>query len=424
MCKEEISLARLLILGGSNSQLNSVLRTKGKGHTVIVADYFEDAPGKEFSDYSELASTFDAEGCLAVARKYQIDGILTVGTDQPVLTCAKVAHELELPFFLDVETAIAVTHKKVMKRIFNESNIPNVEYKILSEDFTEDELEGLRFPLVIKPLDSQGQRGVYKVCSLQEIQQLLPSVLSYSREKEILAEEYYDSEEITVSGWVRDSKVYILTVTDRQTISNYPHIGICIAHNFPSKHLSDYYSEIEALTEKIVNAFRINNGPIYFQMLIGSEGIKVNEIACRIGGAYEDELIPAITGVDILDMLINYAAGQKIDYSALEKHDLKKNTNTAMVQMIFTKPGTIGMMTPMHKILELPGAIAGRFNYKEGSAVQEIQNATQRVGYMIFAGDSTENLRLRIEQAINIMEIKDTQGIDMLIDLLHMGKSN
>ncbi len=410
----------MLILGGSNSQLNAVLRAKEKGHTVIVADYYEDAPGKEFSDYSVLTSTFDAQGCLAVARKYKIDGILTVGTDQPVLTCAKVADELELPFFLNVETAKAVTHKKVMKSIFAQNKIPSAQYRLLKEDFTEGELSGLKFPLVIKPLDSQGQRGVYKVSSLQEIQSLLPSVLSYSRENEILVEEFYESEEITLSGWVRDSTVHILTVTDRQTISNYPHIGICIAHNFPSKYLSAYFYEIKELTENIVQAFKIKNGPIYFQMLIGSDGIKVNEIACRIGGAYEDELIPAITRVDILDMVINHAAGQEIDYSALEEYDLKKNTNQAIVQMIFTKPGTIGTMTQMQKVLALPGAIAGRLNYHEGSVIQEIQNATQRVGYMIFQSNSSVNLRRRIAQAFETMEIRDTQGKDMLIDLIDM----
>lgn len=369
-----------------------------------------------------MTSTFDVEGCLAIARKYKIDGILTVGTDQPVLTCAKVANELKLPFFLDVKTAKAVTHKKVMKSIFKENKIPSAEYRLIKEDFTEDELKGLRFPLVIKPLDSQGQRGVYKVCSLQHIQSLLPSVLSYSRENEILVEEFYESEEITVSGWVRDRTVNILTVTDRQTISNYPHIGICIAHNFPSKYLSTCFHEIKELTEKIVRAFRIKNGPIYFQMLIGSDGIMINEIACRIGGAYEDELIPVITGVDILDMLINHAAGQKNNFSALEEYDLKKNTNHATVQMIFTKPGTIGTMSQIHEIMELPGAIAGRFNYHEGSTIQEIQNATQRVGYMIFQSDSLVKLRLRVAQAFERMKIRDKQGKDMVIDLLNIEK--
>ncbi|WP_019849190.1 ATP-grasp domain-containing protein [Desulfitobacterium sp. PCE1] len=412
-------MARLLILGGSNTQLNSVLRAKEKGHTVIVADYFEDAPGKKFADYGELTSTFDVEGCLSIARKYKIEGILTVGTDQPVLTCAKVANELGLSFFLDIEQAKAVTHKKVMKKIFKENKIPSAEFRFINNNFHDDELKGLRFPLVIKPLDSQGQRGVYKVSSLQQIRSLLPNVMSYSRENEILVEEFYESEEITLSGWVRDGRTHLLTVTDRQTISRDLHIGICIAHNFPSKHQPAYHGEIQELMDKIVKAFGIENGPIYFQILIGSEGIKINEIACRIGGAYEDELLPVLTGVDVLEMLINHATGHEVNYSALERYDCYKNTNHATVQMIFTVPGTVGMMTPMKEIMALPGAISGRYNYHIGSTIQEIQNATQRVGYMIFLSDSAESLRLKIEKAFEKIEIRDTQGENMLIDLLY-----
>ncbi|AGA70381.1 phosphoribosylamine-glycine ligase [Desulfitobacterium dichloroeliminans LMG P-21439] len=412
-----MTLARLLILGGSNIQINAILRAKEKGHMVIVADYLDDAPGKKFADYSELTSTFDAQGCLAVARKYKIDGILTVGTDQPVLTCAKVANELGLPSFLDSEQAQAVTHKKVMKKIFKENEIPSAEYRLIQKDFEEAELGAIRFPAVMKPLDSQGQRGVYKVESLQQIRSLLPDVLSYSREDEILIEEFYPSEEITLSGWVRDRKAHILTVTDRQTIANGQHIGICIAHHFPSKYLAEYAKEIEELTDKIVQAFDIQCGPIYFQMLIGSEGIKVNEIACRIGGAYEDELLPVITGVDILEMLILHASGQDVDYTALEHYELKNNTNHASVQMIFTKPGTIGRMAPMEGIVVRSGAITGGFNYDVGSTIQEIQNATQRVGYMLFQGDSATGLKTKIEKALACLEIRDIQGKNMLVDL-------
>jgi hypothetical protein len=108
-------MPRLLVLGGSNSQLNAILRAREKGHTVIVTDYLDDAPGKKFSSFSEMISTFAAEGCLEVARKHEIDGVLTLGTDQPVLTCARIAQELGIPSFLDVETARSVTYKKVMK---------------------------------------------------------------------------------------------------------------------------------------------------------------------------------------------------------------------------------------------------------------------------------------------------------------------
>jgi formate-dependent phosphoribosylglycinamide formyltransferase (GAR transformylase) len=180
---------KLLILGGSNAQLNAVKRAKDMGHTVIVSDYYEDAPAKGISDFAELVSTFDIYKNIEVAEKYKVDGVLTLGTDQPVYTAARIADALGLPSFLDIETAKAVTNKRVMKGIFQANDIPTANFRIIAKGFTEEQLEGLRFPVVVKPLDSQGQRGVYKLDSITEISTIFDEILSFSSEKEILVEE-------------------------------------------------------------------------------------------------------------------------------------------------------------------------------------------------------------------------------------------
>jgi carbamoylphosphate synthase large subunit len=235
---------KLLLLGGSNVQLNAARRAKEKGHTVIISDYYKDAPAKKISDYGELVSTFDIDLNIEVAGKYEIDGVFTLGTDQPVYTAARVASECGLPALISPETAKAATNKKVMKKLFKENKIPTLNYRIIGKNFADDDLTGLRLPVVVKPLDSQGQRGVYKLDSIEEIRAVFSDVISFSRENEILVEEYYPSDEITVSGWVHKDKAYILTVTDRICYKSFPHIGICTAHNFPSKFLEEFHGEI------------------------------------------------------------------------------------------------------------------------------------------------------------------------------------
>ncbi|NWO06637.1 MAG: ATP-grasp domain-containing protein, partial [Alteromonadaceae bacterium] len=243
---------RLLILGGGSCQINSILKAKSKGVEVIVSDYYDDAVGKEYSDFGELVSTFDAKGNIEVAKKYDIDGIMTVGTDQPIYTVARVAEAVKIPSFLDVDTAKAVTNKKIMKKIFVENDIPTTKYRLLEENFCENDLQGLNFPVVMKPLDSQGQRGIYKIHSINGIRDNIRDTLSYSREDKIIVEEYYENDEITVSGWVKDGKTKIILVTDRVTYNDDVHIGVCIAHHFPSKHLKGYYHQIKEITEKLV----------------------------------------------------------------------------------------------------------------------------------------------------------------------------
>lgn len=406
---------KILVLGGSYSQINAVYKLKAKGHTVIVSDYYEDAPAKQFSDYSELVSTFDVAGNIEIARKYNIDGVMTLGTDQPVYTAARVAEELNLPSLINADTAKAVTNKKIMKQRFVEYGIPTSRHRILKEDFDDAELECISFPVVIKPLDSQGQRGVYKLDSIKEVRAAFRDVLSYSREKEILLEEYYESDEITLSGWVRDEWVHVLAVTDRVTYSNGPHIGICTAHDFPTKHKDRYCYDIMRITREIVQAFNIRNGPVYFQMLIGEEGIKVNEVACRIGGAYEDELIPLLTGVDILDMVIGAALGENIDFTALKGYDFSRNNKAASVQMIFTRPGRIKYIGDMDEIRQLPGVAYSRYILKPDYEVKEITNATQRAGYMIIQGENRDVLSSNIKRAYNELKIYDERMRNMIL---------
>lgn len=405
---------RLLILGGGSGQLGLIKKAKELGHQVVVSDYLADAPGKKIADFSSLSSTFDYEANLKTAKKYDVDAVLTAGTDQPVYTAAKLAEKLNLIQYLKSSTAAAVTNKKIMKKKFSETGIATVKYKILSADFNDDQLSDFKRPFVVKPLDSQGQRGVFKLDSTAELREKFKEVLSYSRENEILIEEYYPSAEITVSAWVKDNKAKILTVTDRLCFQKDIHIGICSSHLFPSRYLEKHHSEIKALTEKIVNEFKIENGPIYFQFLIGSEGIKVNEIACRIGGAYEGVSIPALTGVDILKMMVNLAADNKIDYKKFDNYELKENNKHLSAQLFFAAPAEIAEITAVEKIKRLPGVLACGFNYKLGEKINKIENAAARAGHFIVLAENKSQLRARVARVYDNLEIKNKKGKNLI----------
>lgn len=409
----------LMILGASNAQINAIKRVKAMGLQCLVTDYYKNPIGKQYANFHEIASTFDSKATLEAAKKYKINGIMTVGTDQPVLTVAKVAKALNLPSFLPVETAYKVTNKKAMKQLFSENNIPTVEYRIIHQGFSDKELENLSFPVVVKPLDSQGQRGIYVLSNEDEIRNCFEQVLSFSRGKEILVESYYPSDEITISGWVKDKKAKILTITDRISFKEKDKIGICLSHEFPSKYLKSNKQELENITDSIVKAFNIENGPIYFQMLIGNEGIKVNEIACRIGGAYEDLVIPLLTDVDILKMVIDFSTNNKnndsIYNNLINIYDIEKNNKYSSVQLFFLKEGIISKMTPEDEIKSLKGVYSIGYNYKVGDKISKIQNATARAGYVIVTGSNKGDLSENIINLYRKMQILDENNQNMII---------
>ncbi len=415
---------KLLILGGGSAQVSAIKKAKTKGHQVIVSDYYKDAPGKNYADYTELASTFDIKGNIKVGKKYDIDGVMTVGTDQPVYTAAQIANNLNLPFFLSLQTAKGVTNKRNMKNTFQKYNIPTTTFRIIDKEFSVSDLEDLNFPVVIKPLDSQGQRGVFKLNSPGEIRKRFAQVLQFSREKEILVEEYYPSKEITISGWVKDGKLYILSITDRIRYHDSLHIGICTAHIFPSSFLESHYKDIEEVSKSIVRGFEINNGPIYFQMLLGKEGIKVNEIACRIGGAYEGDFMPYLTGVDILDLMVDLSLGFNIKSNTLENYSIIDNKKWLSVQLFFARPGKVEKVTAIEELIGLADLMQAGINFNIGDTIGKIENATERAGYFIVKGHSRENLKRNIYRVFNHLKICDRSGKNLVIRELGIVERN
>jgi biotin carboxylase len=303
-----------------------------------------------------------------------------------------------------------------MKKIFLQNAIPTANYRLIGKSFKKSEIEGISFPAVIKPVDSQGQRGIYKVDSAEEIKRHIADTLSFSREDAVLIEEYYESDEITVNGWLENGKLTLLSVVDRVTLSTENRIGICIAHNFPSVHLSKYYDEIEDVTEKIVSVFGFENGPVYFQYLIGEEGIRVNEIAMRIGGAYEDITLPMISGIDVLDMLIDSVKGRHRNYQKMNDYSLGVNEVFLSTQMFFLRPGKISKIIYCEAGLKKCGAEKVYIAVKENDKIGGIKNATARAGYFIVRGKSYEDMADNIKKAYEEIKILDENGENMIIN--------
>jgi len=414
---------RLMVLGGSSNQVDLIKKAKQQGDTVILVDYLSDCAGKEYADIHLLISTFDIEGIEKAALEYDVRGIVTAGTDQPILSAASASEKLGFNFYCDKKTAKAVTNKRVMKKIFKANDIPSAEYRLIGRDFIDEELESIKFPVVIKPVDAQGQRGVYKLNSIAEIREKIEDTLSYSSEDKALVEEYFLNDEITVNGWVEDGKTTILSVVDRVTFEKNKHIGICLCHNFPSVHLTAHRIEIEEMTERIVEAFDIKNGPIYFQYLIGKKRMIVNEIAMRIGGAYEGLTLPMIADVDILKMVLEFAKYGKVDTTALEKYDHFKNKIYLSTQLFFCRPGKVSSMTPKEELKNLPYLKTVYYEYSEGDEIHKIENATARAGYFIAEGNSFENMVDNVNSVFEKMEILDYNGTNLVVKYKeYMGK--
>jgi hypothetical protein len=265
----------------------------------------------------------------------------------------------------------------------------------------------------MKPLDSQGQRGVFKVNTVDEIRLYAEKTLACSREDEFLIEEYYPHNEITVSGWIHRGRTTILTITDRITRDTSPSIGICFAHRYPSIY-ADESDMITRITERVASVLELREGPLYLQLLRGADGYKVNEVACRIGGAYEEYVIPAVTGVPIVDMQIQLALGKTTDPMKWFNGSQASKAG-ALVLLFFVRAGTVAEVGDADAILELPGVLACEYFLSPGDVVGSIRDATQRAGVVVMAVSDRLELDVLLEEVESRLVVRDENWYNMII---------
>ena len=146
---------KALVLAGGLPQIALINELKKRGIVTVLADYFENPVAKEYADIFYRESTLDVEAITRVAKREKVDFLITVCTDQALLTVAKVSEELGLPCYIDYQTALNVTNKSYMKRIFAEKNIPTAHFAVMAK-LEEECIRKLNYPLIER---SQGGAG-------------------------------------------------------------------------------------------------------------------------------------------------------------------------------------------------------------------------------------------------------------------------
>lgn len=403
---------RLLVLGGGRHQKVLIQRAEGRGVRTVIADYYPDAPGKAFASYPTMVDAMDIEANVALAREYGVRGLVTVGTDQPVNTMAAVSRRLGLPCYLSPESARLATRKDAMRAAFARAGLINPPYAVV-EDPEDGSAAALGFPLVVKPTDSQGQRGTRRVESSADLAPALRHALASSRSGLAIAEAFLPGFEVTINAWVSGGEARVLMVTDRVTFNPAPALGICFQHIFPSLRAAGRGDEVRAVAAGVQRAYGIEDGPLYIQAIVGAESMVVIEASCRVGGGHEASLIPRLTGVSILDRVIDLALGQRpaplefeYDEDAVPEH--------ALVQFLLAERGVIAERGDFASLIAGGQIEEGEYYYALGHECRPIENSLGRVGYFVAVDRDRAALLARARRAYEACSLTDARGQELL----------
>ena len=271
-----------LVLAGGFPQIDLINELKGRGIYTVLADYYAEPVAKPFADKFYQVSTLDIEAITNVAKTENVDFLITVCTDQALLTVAKVSEDLGLPCYIDYQTGLNVTNKSYMKKVFEEYGIPSAKHTVMGV-FDGSRLEKMTYPLIVKPVDCNSSKGVVKAFGRDELIKAFDKAVEYSRTNTAIVEEFIEGIELSVDVYVEEGKAHVLAVTNSDKIKDDEKFVI-FRSKYPIVRSEIVNQKIADASQKIADAFGIKNAPMLIQLIVRGDEIYVLEFSARTGG--------------------------------------------------------------------------------------------------------------------------------------------
>lgn len=377
----------ILVFGVGELQKSIIGRAHNKGLFVIGIDPCADAFCKDDADAFEIVGGQDYEGTLAVAKKYNVSAVVTAATDKPLVMMARVAKELNLPFY-SVETAQWSTDKYQMKQRFIAGEVPCAKGRLVK---SAQETADFVYPVIVKPRDNSGSRGV-KLCRTQEeLQSCIDEALEYSHLDSVLVEEFIEGQEYSIESLHYNGKTEVIQFTEKKT-TEFPY-NVELGHKQPANLTEKQRNAVRDVIAKIGEALHFENCPSHTELKINERGVFVIETSPRLGGDYiTSSLVPLSTGINIEDQLLNIALGEPVD------------TKTGRVEKasgvcFFSLPeGTVTAIDEKIKdVSTWPGVVDFNLKLKVGDKVNKITSSLNRYGQFIVMSEKREEIDSLVE---------------------------
>ena len=301
---------RLLILGAGAGQLPAILKAVDLGLFVITADYLPENVGHRFSSQSINCSTVDKAGILAAAKELGIDGITTIASDVATATVAFVVDHLGLPG-CSLRTAEAMSNKARFRTVQQQHGASGPAF-VAGQEFGEIEksMVLLNPPLMFKPADASGSRGISRVDRMehQACMEAFDYARSYSRSNTVCVEEFIEGIEVGGDGFLLDGHLQFVTITHKHK-SGY----IVTGHSLPTNVSDEDQHRVLYELDANCRAVGYTEGPLNFDIIVSADAVTVLEMSPRLGGNGIPEIIARGTAVDLIAATLWFALGKEFE---------------------------------------------------------------------------------------------------------------
>ena len=381
----------LLIIGGGIETIPGIRLAKEMDLRVVVSDRNPNAPGFACADDQLLADTYDIEATVAAARdyhfqKYRISGVMCIASDVP-LTVASVAADLCLPG-ISLNSARLAMDKLAMKNAFYDSGVPIPWYNsVKSAEHLAEIADRKGLPIVIKPVDSRGARGVLRLTSEVDLQWAYDYARNYSPTGRVMAEEFLTGPQVSTESLVINRETFTPGFSDRnyEFIDRYAPNIIENGGDMPSILCFEIQESVRKVVAEAATSLGITDGVVKGDIVVHQGKPYIIELAARLSGGYFcSHQIPLNTGVDLVGTAIRQALGERLSSDGLAPLFSKGVSQ----RFLFPSPGKVVSIQNVAEVAERPEIALCEIRIAVGKLVGPVDSHPARVGVVIATGDN------------------------------------
>ncbi|AFV02089.1 putative carbamoyl-phosphate-synthetase [Dehalobacter sp. DCA] len=394
---------KILMLGGSYFQVPSIKAARNMGYYVVSCDYIPENPGHKFADEYHNVSTTDKEAVLNLAKRLKIDGIVCYASDPAAITAAYVAEKMGFPTN-PYESVEVLSNKDLFRNFLAENGFKTPKAKgYTSINKAIEDIHSFTLPVMIKPVDSSGSKGVSRVFEVSELEEKAIYALSFSRAKRFIMEEYTEKYGYQVAGdgfSVNGQLVFRCFANEHfESDSSNPYVPI--GESWPYNMPQRLHDKIHCEVQRLLTLLDMKDGAYNFDIRIDrNENIYLMEVGPRNGGNLIPQVIKYATGVDLTDYTIKTAMG--VNCSDLKMVETKGYWSSYMVHC--SQSGVLQDIWVDENLRK--NIVEFNMQYRSGDQISAFTGSNGTLGTMILKYESLEEMLRKMNSMDQYVKVK------------------
>ena len=412
---------KVLLLMGGGAYAKGIKEYKDKmGFRIVALGRDDNTPIARIADKFYHVDTQDVESVAEIVRKENVDGIFVGSSEVNIDPAITVSEKTNARFYVTRAQWEILANKALFKKYCRDYGVPVVPEFEIKPGYTPEDVNKLTFPVLLKPTDSSGARGMNACYSAEDFDKLYEEALKWSPKKEVIVEELITgADEVFFQYTIHDGVCSLTSCFTKVFVkSENKNLILPIFHMYPSKHIEEYFSKVHDNVLKMFKAIDVRNGVMTLQSFYRNGQFYVFEAGFRMGGAQNYILTEYQWGINSLNSMMNYALCGNMNNTPICEIDNARFRHPCCNYYVGLKAGTIAKMDGVEEVKTLNGVLNVTVMCGVGEVIEDT-NALERICLRIHVvGDTPEKLAENLVRISDTLKIISTDGEDMQIEHL------